>query len=1057
MNKTEEEIMTVSRRDFLKVAGAGLATALGFDLKPLEAKADELPIQFAKETVTICPDCAVGCGMIVSTLGGRVINVEGDPDHPISEGALCPKGSSVFQLRDNAVRVTTPLYRAPGATKWQPVTWEWSIAEIAKRVKKSRDATFMPTSRIKVNRKDGNKEIEAVVNRTMGIASVGSAALDNEECYLYQKFLRGLGLVYIEHQARICHSSTVPALGKSFGRGAMTNHWIDLKNADVLLIMGANPADNHPISFRWMLRAHDRGAKIICVDPRFTRSAAKADLYAPLRSGTDIAFLGGMIRYIIAGNRYLEPYVREYTNAPYLVNPEFRMPGTMDGLFSGYDPAARSYDKGTWSFQTNPDGTVKSDPTLQDPCCIFQLLKQQYSRYTPEAVSSVTGTPQEQLLEVYKLFSSTGVADKAGTCLYAVGWTQHTVGVQNIRAMAIIQLLLGNIGIAGGGINALRGESNVQGSTDHGLLFDTLPGYLPTPRADQPDLAAYLATTRPKPWPDHRSVDGDRRLNDYLVSYLKAIYGAAATRENDFGYSWLPKPDPDMDCSWMMIFQKMLQGQFNGLFAWGQNPACSGPNSNETRAALKTLDWLVTVNLFDSETSSFWRAPGEDPARIKTEVFLLPTALSFEKEGSITNSGRWVQWRYAAVKPLGESRPDSDIMNELYFKLKELYAREGGALPEQLLNLTWNYGFKQADGAIRKVDTTLIAREINGYYLEEIPNRPSPASTTTAREKPLSWPRGKLVDNVAGLKADGSTSCGNWLYCRSYTDKGNMMARRGSNDPTGLGLFPEWSWSWPDNIRILYNRASVKPDGRPFNGPTAPIYWNPTALLPDGSVGAWEGDVPDGPWPPLAQKNGKLPFIMLQDGKGSIFAPGIMDGPFPEHYEPIECPVTKNQFSRQLHDPCARIYSIPGSKLFQLAASTEQFPIVGTTYRLTAHWQTGVMTRNTPWLLELQPSLVVEMSPELAREKGIRNGDTVVVSSIRGSVEGVAVVTRRLRPHLVAGRQIHEVGIPNCFGWTTKGAGDAANLLTPTVGDGAALIPEYKAFLVNVTRRGGTS
>ncbi len=432
----------------------------------------------------------------------------------------------------------------------------------------------------------------------------------------------------------------------------MTNHWIDVKNADVVLIMGANPAENHPVSFRWILRAKDNGAKIICVDPRFTRSASKADIYAPLRPGTDIAFLGGMIRYILENKLYHEESVRNYTNASYLVNPDFRMPGDLQGLFSGYDPKKRAYDPKSWAFQKDADEKVRKDPTLKDPHCVFQLLRKHYSRYTPEMVSSITGTPKETLLKVYETYGSTGKPDKAGTELYAMGWTQHTVGTQNIRAMTIIQLLLGNMGVAGGGINALRGESNVQGSTDHGLLFHLLPGYLPVPSSDLPTLEKYIEKYTPKT-KDPASANWWGNRNKYITSYLKAIYGAKATKENDFGYAWLPKTDPGQNASWLMIFDNMSRGKYKGFFAWGQNPACSGTNAGKVRKALSTLEWMVTVNLFDNETASFWKGPGVDPAKVNTEVFFLPAAASFEKEGSITNSGRMGQWRTAAVRPLG--------------------------------------------------------------------------------------------------------------------------------------------------------------------------------------------------------------------------------------------------------------------------------------------------------------------------------------------------------------------------------------------------------------------
>lgn len=840
----------------------------------------------------------------------------------------------------------------------------------------------------------------------------------------------------------------------------MTNHWIDLKNSNVILIMGANPAENHPVSFRWILKAKDAGAKVICVDPRFTRSAAKADIYAPLRSGTDIAFLGGMINYILQNHLYFAEYVKHYTNAPLLVNAAFRMPDELDGLFSGYDPKKRSYDAKSWGFQKDGAGNPLADPTLSDPNCVFQLLKKHYARYTPEMVSSITGTSKETLIEVYKAYGSTGAPDKAGTSLYAMGWTQHTVGTQNIRAMSIIQLLLGNIGIAGGGVNALRGESNVQGSTDHGLLFHILPGYLPMPSADLKDLAAYNAKYTPKS-NDPQSANWWQNRPKYIASYLKAIYGAKATKENDFGYQWLPKLDPGMNGSWLMIFDQMIKGKFSGFFAWGQNPACSGANSNKVRKALSRLDWMVAVNLFDNETASFWRGPGMDPAKVNTEVFLLPAAASFEKEGSITNSGRWAQWRYAAVKPLGQSKADSEIMNELFFRIKGLYQVEGGALPEQLLNLTWNYGFKRADGIIRSVDIHAVAKEINGTFIAEVEDKPKakpgepPPPPPQPWEKKLLGKKGELVDGFAKLQADGSTACGNWIYCQSYNEKGNMMARRVKKDPTGLGMFPEWSWCWPVNRRIIYNRASVNLEGKPFNVKKAVVYWNPLAVLPDGKLGKWEGDVPDGPWPPMADaKDGRKPFIMRADGLGALFGPGLKDGPFPEHYEPVESPVAKNLLSKQQINPAVKIFADGTIPEDVLASADSKFPLVATTYRVTEHWQTGVMTRNTPWLLELQPRQFVEMSVELAKEKGLNNGDQVVVSSARGSIEAVAVVTPRLKPMKIGDRLVHQVGLPWCFGWCTPGVGDAANLLTPTAGDANTMIPETKAFMVTLKRRG---
>ncbi len=828
----------------------------------------------------------------------------------------------------------------------------------------------------------------------------------------------------------------------------MTNHWIDLKNADVVLVMGGNPAENHPISMKWIMKAREKGGKLIVVDPRFTRTAAKADLYAPLRSGTDIAFLGGMIKYILDKNLYFKEYVANYTNAAYLVNPDFRMPGQLNGVFSGYDGKARKYDKKTWSFQMDDKGLPKKDMTLKDPNCVFQLLRKHYSRYTLDMVSDITGTPKEKLVEVYKLFGSTGKANRVGTECYAMGWTQHTVGTQNIRAMSIIQLLLGNIGMAGGGINALRGESNVQGSTDHGLLFHILPGYVPVPSAALPDLKAYNEKFTPKT-KDPKSVNWWGNRPKYITSYLKAIYGTSATKDNDFGYAWLPKIDEGMNASWLMLFDQMFKGKFEGFFAWGQNPACSGANANKTRKALAKLKWMVNVNLFENETGSFWKGPGINPKDIQTEVFMLPCASSVEKEGSITNSGRWAQWRYAAIPPIGQSKPDTEIIHELYKRVKKLYQTKGGKFPAPITNLTWNYKSKG-----REIDTHLIAREINGYYLEDIFDAKD--ATKQLGKK------GELCTNFVTLQADGRTSSGNWIYGGSYTHKEgkiiNMMARRGKADPTGLGLFPEWSFSWPVNRRIIYNRAAVDQQGRPWDPKRAIIKWNPDKLDPKTKKTApgWEGDVPDGPAPPMAdEKAGKYPFIMRADGMGSIFGPGLADGPFPEHYEALECPIQENLLSKTKINPAIKLFhdGKTGAPEDIYYSCDTRYPYVATTYRMTEHWQTGIMTRNIPWLLEMVPQQYVEISKELAAEKKIVNGERLKVSSARGELTAVAFVTGRFKPFKIGGSTVHQVGMPWCFGWfTPKDGGESANLLTSTIGDANTMIPETKAFMVNVEK-----
>jgi len=808
----------------------------------------------------------------------------------------------------------------------------------------------------------------------------------------------------------------------------MTNHWIDIANSDCILIMGSNAAENHPISFKWVTKAMKEGATLINVDPRFTRTSSRADIYTSLRPGTDIAFLGGMINYILSNKLYFKEYVAYYTNCCFILSDKYSFE---DGLFAGYNPKTRSYDKSYWAFEKDKNGIPKKDHTLKHPRCVLQQLKNHYARYTLDKVSAITGTPKEDLLKVYQTYAATGKPDKAGTIMYAMGWTQHTVGVQNIRTMAIIQLLLGNMGIAGGGVNALRGESNVQGSTDHCLLWHIWPGYLKTPRASNTSLAAYNKKWTPTT-KDPLSANWWGNYPKYSVSFLKSMFGEKATAKNDFGYDWMPKVDDGKSYSWLDLFDEMYRGKFTGFFAWGQNPACSGANANKNREALAKLDWLVNVNIFENETGSFWKGPGMDPKKIKTEVFFLPCAVSVEKEGSITNSGRWMQWRYKAVEPKGDCRPDGDIIVELFNKIRDLYKKEGGAFPDPVLNLKWDY---TSNG---KYDPHRVAKEINGYFLKDV----------TVKGK--KFKKGTLVPSFAYLQADGSTSSGNWLYCQSYNEKGNNAARRNPVDKSGIGLFSEWSWCWPVNRRIIYNRASVDRYGNPWNKKKPVIRWTGKK---------WVGDVPDGGWPPMLTKDGKLnpktkyPFIMKPEGHAHVFGPGRADGPFPEFYEPLECPVSENPLSSHLHNPTVKLFKTSADKY--LMTCDPRYPYVGTTYRVTEHWQTGVMTRWQPWLLECQPQLFCEMDEELAKLKGIKNADLVIVESPRGKVEAVAIVTKRFKPLKVEGSVVHMVGLPYHYGWVhPKNGGDSANLLTPSVGDPNTKIPETKAFMVNVRKKG---
>ena len=809
----------------------------------------------------------------------------------------------------------------------------------------------------------------------------------------------------------------------------MTNHYCDLKNADVILIMGSNAAEHHPIAFKWIMRAKEKGATVIHVDPRYTRTSARCDFHVPLRSGTDIAFLGGMIKYILENNKYFKDYVVNYTNASFLVNKDFSF---NDGLFSGYDSQKRKYNKDTWTLDKDANGIPKRDMTLSDPRCVFQMLKKHYSRYTLDKVSSITGVSKDNLLKVYKAYSATGAPDKAGTECYALGWTHHTVGVQNIRSMAIIQLLLGNMGIAGGGINALRGEPNVQGSTDHCILYANLPGYLKMPAASLDTLEHYLKKCTPES-KDPQSANYYSNYPKFFVSFLKSLWDDKVTKENDFGYDWLPKIDDGKHYSTMHMFDAMYEGKIKGYFCVGADTAVSTPNSNKVRKAMENLDWLVGENIFNNETYEFWRGPGVDPAKIKTECFLLPASASMEKEGSQSNSGRWVQWKYKAAEAPGDAIPVGEIEIKIMAEVKKLYQKEGGPNASAITNLKWDYLDSKGH-----MDVLKVSHQVNGLFTKDTVIEDKAKGTSTLFKK------GQCVPTFGNLKDDGSTACGNWIMAGSFDEKGfNKMTKRGKDDPTGLGLFPNWSFAWPVNRRIIYNRASCDIYGKPYNPKRNILEW----------VGdKWVGDVPDGPWPPQADKaKGKYPFIMKQDGVASLFGPAMAEGPFPEHYEPLESPLAKNPMSGQLNNPAIEIFK---GEMDKVASASEKFPYVCTTYSCTEHWCTGALTRWQAWLLEMQPELYVEIGDKLAKEKGIKNGDRVKVSSIRGEAPCVAMVTKRFKPFTVEGKTVHQVGMPFNYGWLfpKDSTSDSTNVLTPTVGDANTFCPEYKAFMVNVVK-----
>jgi formate dehydrogenase major subunit len=792
----------------------------------------------------------------------------------------------------------------------------------------------------------------------------------------------------------------------------MTNGWTDMVNCDVVLVMGGNPAENHPVGFRFVMEAKRlRKAKLVCVDPRFNRTAAVSDAYIPLRAGTDIAFLGGLIHHALSHDLYHRDYVRQHTNAAFIVKEGFSFE---EGYFSGWDPETKSYDKSTWQYELDSQGYAKVDPSLEHPRTVFQLMKKHYARYTPETVASICGCTVSEFEKAAAIVCSTGRAGRSGTILYALGWTQHSHSVQLIHAAAMLQLLLGNIGVPGGGVNAQRGHSNIQGATDMGA-WNMLPGYLKVPRADWTTLTQYLQANTPRPLRPN-ALNYWANTPQFMVSLLKAYYGEKATRESDFGYSYLPKLGEGENYSWGHIFDRMARGEMEGLIALGMNPVANGPNTLKMLAGLSRLKWLIVVENFETETAAFWNAKKlaeksypsfSDPAGIETEVFLLPAACFAEKDGSFVNSSRWLQWKHAALDPPGDAKGDQEIIARLFLALRDLYEKEGGRAPEPLLAISWDYG-NPASPSLAEV-----AREING---REIASR-------------------RQVSGFSELKTDGSTLCGNWLYSGSFTEAGNLMARRGQDDPTGLGLYPGWSWSWPANRRILYNRASLDARGTPWDAERAPVRWRD---------GRWLGDSAD--YKADAPPEALGAFIMLPEGVAKLFAADFVEGPFPEHYEPAEAPVENALHPAVGTNPLATIFE---GELDPLG-SAEQYPHVALTYRLTEHFH--YWTKHVDANSLLQSSFFVEVPEELARQKGIRTGDPVRVASARGAVEGPALLTERLRALEVAGRKVYQIGLPIHWGFVGRVKGPLINNLTPSVLDPNSGTPEYKGFLVSLEK-----
>jgi formate dehydrogenase major subunit len=1021
-----------------------------------------------KVVKSVCPYCGVGCGQNVYVKDQKVIQIEGDPDSAVSRGRLCPKGSASLQLTTGPSRRHDALYRPPYGTEWQRLDLDTAMDMIADRVIETRRKTFEWS-------RDGR-----TTRRTMGIAHLGGATLDNEENYLIKKLLTALGVVQIENQARVCHSSTVAGLGTSFGRGGATTCMQDLQNSDCIVIEGSNFAEAHPVGFQWVMEAKARGAKLIHVDPRFSRTSAMADLFVPIRAGTDIAFLGGIINYVLTQDKWFREYVLRYTNAATILTDEYRDAEDGGGLFSSFDEADRKYDFDTWQYESGQvraasgsrdeesvqaqedsgstqdwrrhiaTAAVRSscrveahgsggaaisaaeparDESLRHPRCVFQVLKRHYARYTPGMVERTCGIPQETFLEACRLITGNSGRDRTTSFAYAVGWTQHTVGVQYIRAASILQLLLGNIGRPGGGIQALRGHASIQGSSDIPTLFNLLPGYLAMPHAEvHQSLAAFVAADRSEKgfWAE---------MCAYLVSLLKAWWGPAATPENDFCFDYLPRITGDHSTYQTVLEQ--IEGRCRGYFLLGENPAVGSANAKLQRLGMANLDWLVVRDFSLIESATWWKDGPEietgelSTDAIRTEVFFLPAAAHTEKAGTFTNTNRLLQWHHAAVEPAGDARSDLWFMYHLGRRIRAKLAGSTDPADRPVQELTWDY---PTEGPLAEPSSDAVLAEINGFDAD-----------------------GEPLSAYTQLRDDGSTACGCWIYCGCYAGGVNQTARRTPwREQNWLG--PEWGWAWPANRRVLYNRASADPAGNPWSPGKALVWW-------DDDKGTWAGhDVPDfvpdrrpDYVPPAGSAGtealaGNDPFIMQADGKGWLFVPaGLVDGPLPAHFEPQESPVD-NPLYLQRRNPVRKVVSHPDNRYSPSGGQpgADVYPYVATTYRLTEHFTAGGMSRWTPYLAELQPEFFCEVSPELAAERGLAHNGWATIVSARSVIEARVHVTSRMTPLSVDGKVVHQVGLP--FHWGPNGLtrGDAANELTAVALDPNVRIQEDKALSVDV-------
>ncbi len=987
--------MSFTRRKFLQNSALAAAGALSGGLSLLTGCApDRERLKGSRKVTAICPGCGLGCGINVYVRNNRLVNITGDADHPVNEGAICPGAVLAKQFADDPEkkRLKNVLYRKPGSSEWEEIPLKNAITMIAGRIKETRERSLKKT--------DGG----LTYNSTEGIAFLGGDWLFNEELYLLGKFSRILGSNLIDHESRLYSGSGGTALSETFGFESSTNPLGDIANSDVVLVIGSNPAENYPLAVKHMMKAREKGGRIITLDPRFTRTSSISDLHVSLRPGTDTAFINGIINYILKNRLFNREYLLNYTNASLLINPGYSFNG---GIFSGYKNETGSYDNVTWTYQIDAKGIPKRDRKLKNPYTVFQLLKNHVSRYTPDLVSGITGCSPGEFLRIAEVFAETGKSRKSGSIIFSSGSLRQLSGKQNVRAYAILQLILGNIGISGGGLIRLGRGMNDQGAADNGTRWDSFPGYLRVPRPElHRDLNSYVESVTPRT-NDPMSynlmgTDGSKKgkgnTNRFIVNLLKAWFGSDSSDNPEVLFRWLPKSSESF--SYSDFANHAVSGKLEGAVFLNTDPLEELPGREITAGALKNLRWIVCADYSETGASTFWKNSGVRPEYINTEVFLIPQALPFEKSGSVTNNDRWIQWCGSSLDPPGETVSALDLLDMLFTRIRELYGKDPGKFPEPVRGANWKYS-----GNGMKADPLTVLKEMNGF--------------DTRNHMPL--------EGYRQMRDDGTTLGGNWLYGGCVTIGGNRTADRERGAVSHSGPVTGWGWSWPMNIRILHNLAGVDRKGLAIKEGKAAVKWD------DGS---WKGDATQGSWNP----GSKYPFVKFEEGLARIFSVSLSDGPLPEYYESPGSPFINPLNSIGMNPVFkTRVKWDPG-------AAGKDLTCLATIVR-TGDYCDYSLSGRLPLERELVPGFFCEISRELGEELDLKSGDTVKIRSKRGRMTMPVMVTGRLRPFSLTGKKRHLVTIAD-FGDTVN----PVNILSCGFSDPETGIVETGFFMIGIEK-----